>query len=129
MEVDFQMRTKWIEMMRNDNKSMTEAVKACRTKWVSLFSGLHDRQEEVVNQERHLKRGRRVVARIDIDPKSGKDICSFYNKGKRTFDESYKLAHVCDVKCCGSSHAHLKTIPGGSRRSSKSVLSIATMAA
>ena len=92
-------------MMRNDNKSMTEAVKACRTEWVSLFSDLHDRQEEVVNQERHLKRGRREVVRIDIDPKSGKDIYSFYNEGKYTVDERCKFAHVCDVKGCGSSHA------------------------
>jgi len=122
MEADFQMRTKWIEVMRNDKKTMTEAVKLCRTEWVSLFSDMHEgqvkrkddgpeanpkraRKDAGPTQEAPSKRARRDLPRIQVDPKTGEDICPFYNQGKCTFGSRCKYAHVCNVRGCGAKHA------------------------
>ena len=104
VDADFQMRTKWIGMMRNDQKTMTEAIKACRTEWVSFFSDLHESPDDMSGQEPSHKRGRRDLPRIDVDPNTGRDICGHFNKGKCTYGDRCKFAHTCNVKGCGFKH-------------------------
>ena len=42
VETDHDMRTKWVEVMRNEKMSVTCAVKHSRIEWVSLFTHLHE---------------------------------------------------------------------------------------
>ena len=113
VDADFQMRTKWIEAVRNDKKVLTEAIKVCRTEWVSLFSDLHDHhggnQANIKGEksfgDQSPKRTRRELPRIDVDPNTGKDICTFFNMGKCTYGQRCKSAHVCNVRGCNETHA------------------------
>lgn len=114
VEADFQMRIKWVESMRNDRKTLTEAIKLCRIESVSLYSDLHEpatqsnqptkRHGGDTAQESPQKRARREVPRIDKDPKTGKGICAFYNIGKCSFGTRCKASHMCNVKGCGDTH-------------------------
>lgn len=111
VDADHKMRTKWIEAMRNDRVTMTDAIKLCRTEYVSLFADLHDhaavpakRAGGESSTSSSQKRERRELPRVEVDPKTNKKICTFYNNGKCTFGQRCKFAHVCNVRGCGVVH-------------------------
>ena len=104
------MRSKWVDMMRNDKVSLTEAVKKCRVEWASLFTDLHEATVEKSKQnegasvkESPQKRPRRDLPRVE-ETRSGVKICTFYNEGKCNYGRKCKFAHVCNVRGCGADH-------------------------
>eukprot|EP00973_Karenia_brevis_P053573 7444364-Karenia_brevis.AAC.2 len=114
MEADHQMRTKWVEMQRNDKATLTEAVRRCRAEHADLFTDLHsvrvanssgkpERRPGTPMDQPARKRGRKDLERIE--KKDGISICTFYNAGKCTYGQRCKFLHVCNVRGCGQSHA------------------------
>ena len=45
-EADHSMRTKWIEKMRQDGCTMTEAARLCKTEFAYLFRDLHSEKPQ-----------------------------------------------------------------------------------
>ena len=106
---DFDMRTKWVDVIRNEKKTLTEAVKKCRTEWSSLFTDLHEAKtskaggQSEVTSEPAGKKPRRELHRVELT-KHGDKICTFYNAGTCNYGKRCKFAHVCNVRGCGMEH-------------------------
>lgn len=110
-EADHQMRTKWVEKQRQEQISLTSAVKLCRTEFADLFGNLHSHQtaqeDSGLTGRRDApapKAPRKELPRVENNS-DGKKICSYYNDGKCTFGRRCRLAHVCNVRGCGQEHA------------------------
>ena len=108
---DHAMRTKWVESVRNEKVSLTEAIKTCRSEWSSLFTDLHDSTSVKGNsssdgdgvQERPSKQARKELPRIEYNHRNEK-ICKFFNAGTCSFGKKCKFAHMCNVRGCGKDH-------------------------
>ena len=115
---DNTMRTKWVEMVRSDSVSLTQAVKQCRTEWASLFTDLHSSGDASSTSSRPQavseapsKIAKKELSRVTED-RNGAELCPFYNKGKCTYGKRCRFKHACNVAGCGKEHAAVDTHQG-----------------
>eukprot|EP00959_Pyramimonas_sp_CCMP1952_P197079 4121217-Pyramimonas_sp.AAC.1 len=76
------MRAKWVESVRDDGKSLTEAVQTCRSEWAPLFSELHGDRSIVAGDAQQPAAKESRVAPQRVESFGSDQICKFYNDGK-----------------------------------------------